>query len=65
MFSFPLSFLKDLCLLVIFAVSATAQSSEWQKEFQNKTSNLTIIDKEIAVMEYNYRFGLISIKRYP
>ncbi|MBK8622974.1 MAG: WG repeat-containing protein [Saprospiraceae bacterium] len=63
MFSFPLSFLKNLCLLVIFAVSATAQSSEWQKEFQNKTSNLTIIDKEIAVMEYNYRFGLISIKK--
>ena len=63
MFPCSLSFLKNISLLMLIAVSANAQLPVWKKEFQNKLSNITIIDEKVAVFEYNYRFGLISIKK--
>ena len=63
MFSGTLSFWKNLSLLMFFAVSAKTQTSLWKKEFQNNVSNLTIVDENVAVMQYNYLFGLINIRK--
>lgn len=50
-------------MLMLIAASANAQLPVWKKEFQNKLSNITIIDEKMAVFEYNYRFGLISVSK--